>query len=429
MAFDRIIACLEVVTDYSQFERFCADLMREDGYSRIEPLGGGADEGRDSVLRVDHDTHTVFCYSVRKDWKLKLWQDAARIKTCGHSCRQIVYVNPARFTTPERDECVREFKHHFKLDLELYGIERMASLLRSTARHLVDAHPQLFALPSGNEMCQIALEVRINSTRHQRRQLAQIAVYNKGPSPVLIDSWFASWGIDDNMRSHESIGTLSGKFPFRLEDKSRATFLVPLDFEWKSLRDIGLKDADGVRHKASKDNLKSFLATATRHEPPPAREVRPVLSLEEVKSQAVDIRVEKVRVPGAAHDVPYVYFTNKGEIDLETDGATLAWELKLPKNQNSVPGKVTVQETGTTISLERYSPNNASSNGQPVLFRLYPQMADGLVELLSKREEISRVVVTIHLKGGCNIAEDDGVIRSTLEQIAQSILDSWDRST
>ena len=49
MAANITIYCLEEVTDYFEFERFCHDLMALEGYSSIEPLGGFKDKGRDAI--------------------------------------------------------------------------------------------------------------------------------------------------------------------------------------------------------------------------------------------------------------------------------------------------------------------------------------------------------------------------------------------
>jgi len=85
MAADPIIYCLEQVTDYDQFERFCHDLMALSGYPDIEPLGGSKDKGRDAlnVARNGQPLSTVFAYSVREDWFKKLREDADKVKKWG----------------------------------------------------------------------------------------------------------------------------------------------------------------------------------------------------------------------------------------------------------------------------------------------------------------------------------------------------------
>jgi hypothetical protein len=72
MAADPIVYCLEHLTDYSQFERLCHELMALEGYPSIEPLGGCKDKGRDAIhVAQSNGKTTIFCYSVREDWRKK----------------------------------------------------------------------------------------------------------------------------------------------------------------------------------------------------------------------------------------------------------------------------------------------------------------------------------------------------------------------
>src|SRR5687768_16010760 len=101
--------------------------MRFDGFLGIEPLGGVADASRDSVLLRDGE-NVIFHYSVRKDWKAKLWEDSEGVRRHKHPCTKIICVNPAEFSTQERDSCIKEFEREFSWPLELYGVERIATM-------------------------------------------------------------------------------------------------------------------------------------------------------------------------------------------------------------------------------------------------------------------------------------------------------------
>jgi hypothetical protein len=148
MAADPIIYCLENLTDYDQFERLCHDLMALDGYRNIEPLGGSKDKGRDAI-HVDRSTGTVtiFAHSVRDDWRDKLGEDSQKIQRHGHTCDQLAFLCTATYTPLERDEAVDHIRNTYGWTLELYGLERLANMLRSTHRQLVAQHPQIFCPP------------------------------------------------------------------------------------------------------------------------------------------------------------------------------------------------------------------------------------------------------------------------------------------
>lgn len=145
MAADPITTCLLEVTDYPQFERLSSAIMVTEGYSNLEPLGGFKDKGRDALHTSKSTGRTaIFAYSVREDWRDKLGEDASKILAHGHKCDEIVFVCASHFTAGERDKAIRDIKKEFGWDLELYGLERLGVLLRTTCRTLIAQHPQIF---------------------------------------------------------------------------------------------------------------------------------------------------------------------------------------------------------------------------------------------------------------------------------------------
>ncbi len=148
MAANPTIYCLEEITDYSEFERLCSDLMSREGYSSIEPLGGFKDKGRDAIhVNKENSKATVFAYSVREDWRAKLSEDAKKIRDHGHPCQQLVFVTTARFTPSERDEAINTIKNDSGWSLELYGLERLRVLLDTSHPDIKRLHPQIFPSP------------------------------------------------------------------------------------------------------------------------------------------------------------------------------------------------------------------------------------------------------------------------------------------
>lgn len=145
LSADTIVYCLERLTDYDQFERLCHDLMCSEGHPTIEPLGGVKDKGRDA-LHVHRGTgvNTVFAYSVQEDWRTKLEKDAHKVRGHGHSCQRLAFLCNARFTANERDEAVSFVRQEFGWELELYGLERLRTLLTTRHARLVPRHPQIF---------------------------------------------------------------------------------------------------------------------------------------------------------------------------------------------------------------------------------------------------------------------------------------------
>jgi hypothetical protein len=145
MAADHIIYCLEEVTDYTQFERLCHDLMTAEGFTDIEPLGGIKDKGRDAIYvsRSNPSDITIFAYSVREDWLSKLKEDAKKIQLNRHICNRLVFLCTSPFTATERDKAVSFIRREFGWSLDLYGLERLRILVNKN-KWIIKEHPQIF---------------------------------------------------------------------------------------------------------------------------------------------------------------------------------------------------------------------------------------------------------------------------------------------
>ncbi len=145
MAADPIVYCLQELTDYLQFERLCHELMALEGYPSIEPLGGCKDKGRDAI-HVNESTGktSIFCYSVREDWRKKLEEDAAVIYKHKHRCHRLVYLSTEDYTAGDRDKAAKFIKQTYGWTLKTYGRERIRTLLAGRHRHLIARHPHIF---------------------------------------------------------------------------------------------------------------------------------------------------------------------------------------------------------------------------------------------------------------------------------------------
>lgn len=144
MGANPIIYCLENLTDYFEFERLATDLMVLEGFKGIEPLGGFSDKGRDAIHVHKSGKTTLFAYSVRENWRVKLSEDAGKIKKHDHTCDDLIFVTTSDFSASERDEAIASIKKEYGWDLQLYGQERLRVLLEVEHRDVVSRHPQIF---------------------------------------------------------------------------------------------------------------------------------------------------------------------------------------------------------------------------------------------------------------------------------------------
>jgi hypothetical protein len=84
MAVDLVEIALDRITDHVDFEKLASEIMHEEGYPRIIPLGGAADFGQDateeSFFQSEGKTRTVFQYTLQEYLTGKLEDTIATLK-------------------------------------------------------------------------------------------------------------------------------------------------------------------------------------------------------------------------------------------------------------------------------------------------------------------------------------------------------------
>ena len=149
MASRFILYDLEKITDYFGFELLCNDVMSLNGYKNIEPLGGFQDKGRDAIHKsINSGITTIFCYSVRKDFKSKLFEDLKTIKRHDHDCKDIIYITTSNISSSENDQLKEEIKNDYNWNLEIYDLMRLATLIETHYNKLIIRYPNIFILSS-----------------------------------------------------------------------------------------------------------------------------------------------------------------------------------------------------------------------------------------------------------------------------------------
>lgn len=148
MSADRIVYCLERVSDYRDFERLCSALLAGTDYPGIDPLGGTGDGGRDAIVRTDASgRRIVFAYTVRGDWETKLKSDCKRVQELDHNPSIFVFVCTEALNASDKDRAHELIAKKFGWTLDLYDLERLRAQLVSPQRHLLAQHPSIFTPP------------------------------------------------------------------------------------------------------------------------------------------------------------------------------------------------------------------------------------------------------------------------------------------
>jgi NACHT domain len=139
---------LERVTDFLAFERLCNAVMGR-FYRDIEPLGGYKDKGRDALhYSRRRGVHTIFQYSVRRDWETKLREDLKKIQGHGHQCQDVVFISNQDISAGDRDRALHIVQEQYGWTLRLCGLERLATLIDDRGDELIRLYPEIFFLPA-----------------------------------------------------------------------------------------------------------------------------------------------------------------------------------------------------------------------------------------------------------------------------------------
>jgi hypothetical protein len=145
MAADPIIYCLEHVTDYRDFERFCSVLLANASYPGIDPLGGTGDEGRDAIIWCDATGRKItFAYTVRADWRAKLASDCKQVQAKGHAPQVFVFVCTEALSASEKDFAQKFVADRYSWTLDLFDLERLRVQVAGPQRFLIEQHPSIF---------------------------------------------------------------------------------------------------------------------------------------------------------------------------------------------------------------------------------------------------------------------------------------------
>lgn len=125
MSVDIVRIALANYTDWAKFEQLATEIMRDEGYPDIKPLGGQKDGGKDAVVErfYSHSgkrTRTIFQFSLRKDVLDKIKETIQRLSECGTEYEKLVLVTIANYGTERRESTKKEVRKTYDLELEIY---------------------------------------------------------------------------------------------------------------------------------------------------------------------------------------------------------------------------------------------------------------------------------------------------------------------
>jgi hypothetical protein len=125
MSTDIVRIALAYFTDWAKFEQLATEIMRDEGYPDIKPLGGQKDGGKDAVVErfYSHEgrrTRTVFQFSLRKDILEKIKETIGRLNDSGAEYEKLVFVTTTSFGAERQEEAKKLVRKDYDLSLEIY---------------------------------------------------------------------------------------------------------------------------------------------------------------------------------------------------------------------------------------------------------------------------------------------------------------------
>ncbi|MCI0370678.1 MAG: hypothetical protein L0214_04685, partial [candidate division NC10 bacterium] len=125
MSLDLVEIALDQFTDWVRFEKLAAEIMRDEGYPDIKPLGGVHDAGQDAVVErffysVGRRMRIVFQFTLRPDVAAKVQETIKRLDDADTAFQKLVIVTPAQISSERQQTIKKQVTLENQVDLEIY---------------------------------------------------------------------------------------------------------------------------------------------------------------------------------------------------------------------------------------------------------------------------------------------------------------------
>lgn len=137
MSLDLIEIALDQFTDWPKFEKLASEIMRDEGYPDIRPLGGVHDGGQDAVVERFFEAEgkrmrVIFQFTLRSDVAAKVHETIKRLDERGTMFQKLVVVTRAQISSETQDAVRKEAKRENEIDLDIYDRRTLVNRLADT---------------------------------------------------------------------------------------------------------------------------------------------------------------------------------------------------------------------------------------------------------------------------------------------------------
>jgi len=138
MGIDIVEIALDSITDGFAFEQLASEVMRDEGYHDIKPLGGVGDLGEDATQdRIYHREgriHTVFQYTLQDYIAGKIRDTVEKLTKHEVEFSELVIVTPVRLSPERQRDLKKTGREEFDLSIEIYERKTLANRLSTASR-------------------------------------------------------------------------------------------------------------------------------------------------------------------------------------------------------------------------------------------------------------------------------------------------------
>ena len=220
MSLDIVEIALDSLTDYQEFEKIASEIMRDEGYPTIMPLGGSADLGRDAIQESYFISKgrniTVFQYTLQEYLPGKIKETINKLSKANIQYNKLVIVTPHSINTERQDQMKRDTRKEYNCDLEIY--ERKAIVNRLAKfdngifyRHFPDIETQVKELTAKKPLLSSDDSTLLESARLR----SSLAFVVSEKAPRVRDSLFDSLTLNiiiDSTDKDISVSDLRAKY-------------------------------------------------------------------------------------------------------------------------------------------------------------------------------------------------------------------------
>lgn len=155
MSVDIVEIALDNMTDHSQFEKLASEVMRDEGYPNIKPLGGVADAGKDAVQEgyflSEGRNRIVFQYTIQEYLAGKINETIEKLDKAGCKYNELVVVTTRSISTTRQDQMKEDARKNHDVSLKIYERKTLVNRLADFSngifyRHFPDIEKQLKSL-------------------------------------------------------------------------------------------------------------------------------------------------------------------------------------------------------------------------------------------------------------------------------------------